>query len=554
MPVRRLTLWRQTRPGVAPSATRLAALGVALVTAVTVGIAPAYAGVGAITVAGGNGHGSASNQLSYPHGIALDSAGTLYIAEDGTWEVNSGRVQAWAPGASAGVTVAAGLNSPLDVEVDANGNVYILEQDDGTVEMWAPGASSGTTVASGLAYAYGMTLDAAGNVYVAEAAAGRVLRWAPGSSAGVVVAGGEVGSAANQLDWPTDVAVDAGGSIYVADYHNNRVQKWPPGATSGMTVAGGITAGFGQRQLSGPWAVAVDASGNVVVADQYNHRVQRWAPGATSGVTVAGGLGPGSGADQLDHPRGIALDPAGNVFVSDTFNDRVQRWAPSTVTQPIAVDTFARTEKHGWGTATIGGAWTSTTPSGLSVRDAAGGISFGARTDWRNAFLQRVSVRDVDMTALFQFAPPAPGMEQAAYLVARHVDSSTEYRAKLRLRPDRYVSVQAEKVVDGRVTTLGDEVVLPWGPLGNPIVRVHARFSGADPTTITIRAWLLDEPEPTTWQVIASDSEDVLQVTGTIGIRAVALAGRHTPRDPGPRTGAPHAKGGVVWVYDVYAW
>jgi hypothetical protein len=114
--------------------------------------------------------------------------------------------------------------------------------------------------------------------------------------------------------------------------------------------------------------------------------------------------------------------------------------------------------------------------------------------------------------------------------------------------------VQATKLVRGRVTSLGDEVVLPWGPLGNPIVRVHARISGADPTTISIRAWLLDEPEPTTWQVIASDSETVLQGRGAIGIRAAALASRHQPRHPWARTGAPYAKGGVVWVYDVYAW
>ena len=55
------------------------------------------------TVAGGNGRGSAANQLSSPRGIFVDSQGNLFIAD----EVNS-RIQKWALGATLGITVAGG--------------------------------------------------------------------------------------------------------------------------------------------------------------------------------------------------------------------------------------------------------------------------------------------------------------------------------------------------------------------------------------------------------------------------------------------------------------
>ena len=44
------------------------------------------------TIAGGNGEGSAANQLSLPRGITLDSSGNLYIADTG-----NNRIQKYAP-------------------------------------------------------------------------------------------------------------------------------------------------------------------------------------------------------------------------------------------------------------------------------------------------------------------------------------------------------------------------------------------------------------------------------------------------------------------------
>jgi DNA-binding beta-propeller fold protein YncE len=65
-------------------------------------------GIG-VTVAGGNGQGSAANQLSNPAGICLSRLdGSLYIADD-----SNSRIQKWVQNATSGTTVAGSPNGIL---------------------------------------------------------------------------------------------------------------------------------------------------------------------------------------------------------------------------------------------------------------------------------------------------------------------------------------------------------------------------------------------------------------------------------------------------------
>jgi len=81
-------------------------------------------------VAGNYGTGSGAAQLSFPAGgIALDGAGNIYIAN-----YHNDRIQKWTPGAASSITVAGGngrgsaanqLSAPKDIFVDTDGNVYV---------------------------------------------------------------------------------------------------------------------------------------------------------------------------------------------------------------------------------------------------------------------------------------------------------------------------------------------------------------------------------------------------------------------------------------------
>ena len=295
-----------------------------------------------INVAGGNGSGSAANQLNSPIGVYVDSNGNIFVAD-----ASNHRIQKWAAGATQGITMAGGngfglaanqLNGPTGVYVDSNGNIFVADASNHRIQKWTPGATQGITVAGENGYGSsgsaadqlsnptGVYVDSNGNIFVADTWNHRIQKWALGATQGITVAGGNgQGSAGNQLSFPTGVYVDSNGNIFIADRYNNRIQKWAAGATQGITMAGGNGFGLAANQLNGPTGVYVDSNGNIFVVDAGNNRIQKWTPGATQGITVAGGNGQGSAANQLNGPTGVYVDSNGNIFVVDAGNNRIQK-------------------------------------------------------------------------------------------------------------------------------------------------------------------------------------------------------------------------------------
>ena len=315
-----------------------------------------------ITVAGGNGFGSAPNQLFNPFGLFLDGAGNRYVAD-----ALNHRIQKFGPNstaASSGTTVAGGngagsapnqLNNPSGVFVDGAGNLYVADTFNSRIQKFAPNstsASSGTTVAGGngpgsapnqLNNPFGLYVDKGGNLYVAGTFNSRIQKFAPNStsaSSGTTVAGrNRAGNARNQLNQPTALYVDGAGNLYVADRLNNRIQKFAPNSTFATTVAGDNGAGSAPNQLNSPFGLYVDKGGNLFVADAINNRIQKFGPNSTaasSGTTVAGGNGFGSASNQLGFPSGVFVDGAGNLYVADQNNNRIQQFGPNTPPTPVS--------------------------------------------------------------------------------------------------------------------------------------------------------------------------------------------------------------------------
>jgi len=245
---------------------------------------------GGITVAGGNGKGNASNQLSMPRAIYVDKNENIYIADD-----DNNRIQLWYKGAKNGITVAGG-----------NGKGKALDQ---------IGACHGVFVH-----------EKTKTLYVSDFYNDRVVKWTEGSHEGVIVAGTGTGGGknANQLLMPRGIFVDQCETVYVADMWNNRVQKWKKDATEGITVAGGNGKGGDPNQLSEPWDVKVDKYNNVYIADSGNAKIVKWGPNELKGDTVAGGNGYGEQPNQFKSAYSMALDKQGNIYVSEQRNHRIQ--------------------------------------------------------------------------------------------------------------------------------------------------------------------------------------------------------------------------------------
>lgn len=340
---------------------------------------------GALTTVAGNGApgfsgdgGSATSaSLNGPEGMALDSAGRLYIADTFNHRVRvvaaDGTISTFAgtgfPGFSGddGSPASATMILPTDVAVDSSGNVYIADLGNSRIRKVSNGVittiagnSGGLPPRDGLGATAvrlsgptGIAVDAVGSVYIVEGSIGsgsgldggsfRVWKVAGGkitSEAGVGLKSfsGDGGSAAlAQFDAPAGMAIDVAGNIYIADSQNNRIRKI---SAEGVvtTVAGNALPGFSgdggpatSAELSRPSGVAVDDKGNLYIADTGNNRVRMVAAGtgiigtlAGNGNTAFFGDGGNSVQAALNRPRGVAFfDDA--VYIADTGNHCIRR-------------------------------------------------------------------------------------------------------------------------------------------------------------------------------------------------------------------------------------
>ncbi|MGA2599445.1 MAG: FG-GAP-like repeat-containing protein, partial [Bryobacteraceae bacterium] len=295
---------------------------------------------------GGDNGPAAEALLNKPHGIAVDSAGNVYIADQLTNRVRKvdrqGNITTVAGGSASAAAKGVQLNSPVSVAVDASGNLYIADQLSNTVRMIDAKGNLSTVAGGGSEHirARGVATDALlnGPAGIAVDATGRLLIAESGNHAVTAVSeSGRISTISDQVNDARAVAVDAAGNIYVADTSKSRILKIDMTGVV-TTVAGNGKAGFegdggaaADAQLSNPQGVAVDAAGNLYIADTGNNRIRKVslsgvittiAGTGASGFSGDGGL---AAAAQLSAPTGIAVDGAGNLYVADAGNQRVRQ-------------------------------------------------------------------------------------------------------------------------------------------------------------------------------------------------------------------------------------
>ncbi len=315
--------------------------------------------------------------LQYPAGIARDGSGNLYVADAASNTIrkvdSAGAVStlAGAPG-TVGSQDAAGadarFNQPTGVAVDSAGNVYVADSGNATIRKITPGGGvttlagspSGRGSADGAGSAAlfsqpgGIAVDNAGTVYVTDALNATIRKITPNGTVSTLAgAAGSRGEADGpgptaRFNFPTGVAVDAAGNLYVADTYNATIRKiGPDGTVSTVAGSAGITGAVDLTGLNAlfdqPFGVAVDAAGNVYVADTGNSTIRRIAPGGAvstlAGIGGIAGLAEGAGDHALfNQPRGLVGDGAGNLYVADTGNAAIRR-----VTSDATVTTLALT-------------------------------------------------------------------------------------------------------------------------------------------------------------------------------------------------------------------
>lgn len=281
------------------------------------------------TILGNGTAGSGNSQLNGPQGVAADSAGNVYVSDTQNARVlkisggavttvaGSGKPGFGGDGSSA---TSAQLNTPVGLAVDSAGNLYIADFGNNRIRKVTPGNTISTVAGTaqgfggdgGLATAaqlnapQGVALDKAGNLYITDTLNNRLRVVSNGiistvagtGTAGLAGDGGPATSA--QLVSPAGIAVDGAGNIFISDT-STRIRRVTPGGPI-VTVGGGPVAGYSgdgglatNAALNGPSGLAIDSKGNLYVADTNNNAVRMLQP-MGSGITAAAVVGAASNA------------------------------------------------------------------------------------------------------------------------------------------------------------------------------------------------------------------------------------------------------------------
>jgi sugar lactone lactonase YvrE len=281
---------------------------------------------------------SSNMPLTTPQGMAVDAAGSLYVADSGSNQV----LQIKQGTAQAVMTSSGGLGTPRSVAVDGAGNVYIADSANNTI--WKVGPSFGTAVvvtsatinspSGGLSGPRGVAVDGAGNIYIADTGNGRILVTSPSADGGYLTPWQL--STSTALTAPYAVAVDRG-SVYIADFSGNFVLIEPAGGTENALGNEGaeikISAG-----VSAPTGVAVDVNKNVYIANSGTANVLK----VTKGKDCYGLPAAVATVATLNSPQGVAVDGSGDVFIADSTHVYEENY-----TAPPTALTFATPTAQG---------------------------------------------------------------------------------------------------------------------------------------------------------------------------------------------------------------
>ena len=324
----------------------------------------------------GDGGPAAEALMSEPFMCAFDAAGNLYVAEamnhcvrwvDAATGIITTIAGTGAEGYSGdgGAATEATFNQPYSLQVDSNGDVYVVDRLNYVIRRIDAATGIISTVAGTGEPGYGgdggpgteaqfrepndcfidrSAGDGRGGLLIADVQDQRIRRLDLASGIITTFAGnGEKARGGDGLPateasilGARAVCMDGAGNTYIAEREGNGIRKVD---TNGImsTLAGTGEFGYGGdgspafiSTWGGPKAIRCDHAGNVLVVDTENHAIRRIDAVTSHVLTIAGGRlggeGDGGPADQagMDRPHGCDVDAAGNIYIADSNNHRVR--------------------------------------------------------------------------------------------------------------------------------------------------------------------------------------------------------------------------------------
>jgi uncharacterized protein (TIGR03437 family) len=218
---------------------------------------------GAITTIVGNGiHNfyspgvpATSSPMDWPSSLALDRNGLLYFAElhgNRVGRVNAdGRLST-----IAGSGFPTDLNKPAGIAIDAANNVIIADTGNHRIRKATPDGNLTTIAGAGRPDFCGdggpatqacfntpmdVKIDPQGNIFIADTGNGRIRRIDPS---------GTITTVASGLNLPCAIALDASGNLLIVDWQNFVIRKLAQNPVPAISAGGIVNAGSFQGPVA----------------------------------------------------------------------------------------------------------------------------------------------------------------------------------------------------------------------------------------------------------------------------------------------------------------
>lgn len=312
-----------------------------------------------------------------PSGIVIDPAGNLFIAEcenntirkiSASGEVTTVAGKAGAKGATDGEGATARFYHPVDITIDADGNLYVAEFVNAIIRKITPSGMvstvAGTTKGKGVHYGStdgkgseakfffpnAIAVDGKGRLFVSDWENATIRMITPDGNvttfAGKVREAGyaDGAGAAARFSGVKGLTMDVTGHLFAVENGNSCIRKITP-AGEVSTFAGkagqmGSVDGMGaEARFYLCNGITSDALGNLYVIEQDKQDVRKVAPDAR--VSRIGGMGNAlTGAAARDSggqtvfPKAIAVSADGTLYVTDFARHVIYRGVPTSSPKP----------------------------------------------------------------------------------------------------------------------------------------------------------------------------------------------------------------------------
>jgi sugar lactone lactonase YvrE len=343
-----------------------------------------FAGNGTASGISGDGGQATAASINGANGGVFDENGNYFIAE-----INGHRIRKVTPNgiissiagnniggfSSDGIAATlAKLNTPTSVQIDKEGNLYIVDANNYRIRKVESLSGNISTIAGTGVSGYNgdnipatnaqisvsedLCFDKVGNIYISDKDNFRVrkidtfgiITTVAGNGGFSATGTGDGGAATNAtFNWIAGLVVDNDGNIYIADFNAGKIRKVD--AVTGIitTIAGngnyvyvGDNIPATNAQIN-PIRLTFDRSNNLVIADKYNRRILRIDDDgiihtiAGNGMSGYSGDGGPATAASFNFPAGVVYDTCGNLYIAESTNRRVRKVSFNPSCLPLGV-------------------------------------------------------------------------------------------------------------------------------------------------------------------------------------------------------------------------